>query len=134
MMERPQKILLVIVLLNVVSTWLHYTDNALFIEQYTGLAWFTPIGILVAVTVMTPIGLFGYWLYTQGRFSAAYGLLGVYSIAGLSSPGHYLLPGAEAMALSVKMQSFIWLDGISGLLLLGFVVWSSLTRKDIAQQ
>jgi hypothetical protein len=120
--KRPQKILLAILALNLTSTWLHYTDNALFLNQYPSPDWFTPIGILATVIVMTPIGLLGYWLYKRRSFWLAYLLLGVYSITSISSPGHYLFPMVTPM--SFKMQGLIWLDAISGLSLIGFLLWS----------
>jgi hypothetical protein len=86
--KRPQQILLAILALNLVSTWLHYMDNALFLNQYPGPEWFTPLGVLATVIVMTPIGLFGYWLYTS-----------------VSSPGHYLFPMVTPM--SFKMHGLI---------------------------
>lgn len=118
----PQRILLAIVLFNLVSTWLHYSDNALFLSLYPGPEWFTPSGIWAAVIVMTPIGLAGYWLYTKGSFLISYVLLCVYSITSVSSPGHYLYP--MTMPMSLKMHGLIWLDALSGLSLIIFVVWS----------
>lgn len=120
--KRPQQILLAIVTLNLVSTWLHYTDNALFLNRYPGPDWFTPIGVLLTVIVMTPIGLAGYWLYSRRSFWLAYLLLGIYSITSLSSPGHYLFPMLKPM--SPKMHGLIWLDAVSGLALIGFLLWS----------
>ncbi len=118
----PQRILLAIVLFNLVSTWLHYSDNALFLNDYPGPEWFTPKGIWAAVIVMTPIGILGYWLYTKGSFLISYLLLGVYSITSVSSPGHYLYP--MTMPMSLKTHGLIWLDALSGLSLIGFLVWS----------
>lgn len=120
--KRPQQILLVILALNLISTWLHYTDNALFLNQYPGPEWFTPIGVLATVIMMTPIGLFGYWLYIRRSFWLSYLLLGVYSITSVSSPGHYLFPIVTPM--SFKMHGLIWLDAVSGLSLIGFLLWS----------
>ncbi|HAA27324.1 MAG TPA: hypothetical protein DCE56_06135 [Cyanobacteria bacterium UBA8553] len=120
--KRPQQVLLAIVAVNFISTWLHYTDNALFLNQYPGPEWFTPIGILATVIVMTPIGLLGYWLYIRRSFWLSYLVLGVYSITSVSSPGHYLFPMVAPM--SFKMHSLIWLDAVSGLSLIGFLVWS----------
>jgi hypothetical protein len=120
--KRPQHILLAIVVLNLISTWLHYTDNALFLNQYPGPDWFTPIGILATVMAMTPVGLLGYWLYTKRSFWLAYLLLGAYSITSVSSPGHYLFPMVTSM--SFKMHGLIWLDAISGLSLISFLLWS----------
>ncbi|PSB17170.1 hypothetical protein C7B61_21525 [filamentous cyanobacterium CCP1] len=126
--NRAQKVLLALLLLNGISTWLHYTDNALFVKQYPGPEWFTTAGIFATVMVMTPIGLLGYWLYTKRMFWLAYGCLGLYSITSISSPGHYLFP--IVVPMSVKMHSLIWLDAISGTLLIGFILWSMLAAQE----
>lgn len=130
--HRPQQILLAILVLNLISTWLHYTDNALFVKQYPGPNWFTTVGVFGVVIVMTPIGLLGYWLYTKGKFWSAYLTLGLYSLTSVSSPGHYFYPMVTPM--SIKMHSLIWLDGLSGLLLIGFVLWSSLIAQEWRSQ
>ncbi|NJM18210.1 MAG: hypothetical protein HC907_05550 [Richelia sp. SM1_7_0] len=122
MSKRSQQILLAILALNLISTWLHYTDNALFLNEYPGPDWFTPIGVLATVIVMTPVGLLGYWVYTRSSFWLAYLLLGAYSITSVSSPGHYLFPMVTPMSL--KMHGLIWLDAVSGLSLIGFLIWS----------
>ena len=128
LIKRSQQVLLVILLLNLISTWLHYTDNALFLDQYSGPEWFTTSGVFIAVTVMTPIGLLGYWLYTKGMLELSYLLLCVYSITSISSPGHYLFSIVTPMSL--KMHGLIWLDGVAGILLICFVVWSSLIAQE----
>ncbi|NJL38320.1 MAG: hypothetical protein HC899_17430 [Leptolyngbyaceae cyanobacterium SM1_4_3] len=128
MSKRLQQILLAILALNLMSTWLHYTDNALFLNEYPGPDWFTPIGVLATVIVMTPIGLLGYWLYIRSSFWLAYLLLGAYSITSVSSPGHYLFPMVTPMSL--KMHGLIWLDAVSGLSLIGFLIWSCAVMQE----
>lgn len=123
-----QTILLAVLTLNLISTCLHYIDNALFLSRYPGLAWFTSVGVISTVILMTPVGLLGYWFYTKGVFWLAYFLLALYSITSISSPGHYLLPMVASMSL--KMHSLIWLDAVMGLLLIGFLLWSSLVLKE----
>lgn len=118
-----QKVLFSIVVFNLIATWLHYTDNALFLSQYPGPDWFTPTLIMGTVTIMTPIGIMGYRLYLRRSFLFSYLLLGLYSITSISSPGHYLAP--ILIPMSLKMHTLIWMDGISGLLLIGFILWSS---------
>jgi hypothetical protein len=120
--------LLAITLLNLISTWLHYTDNALFLNQYPGPDWFTPAGVLGTVIIMTPVGLLGCWLYIRRSFWLAYVILGLYSITSVSSPGHYLYPMLTPM--SAKMHGLIWLDAISGLLLVSFVLWSCAAAQE----
>jgi hypothetical protein len=126
--NRQQKILLVIVAINLVSTWLHYTDNALFLEQYPGPDWFTPRGVFATIILMTPVGLWGYWLYLKKDFLWSYLALGLYSITSISSPGHYLFPMTHEMSL--KMHSLIWSDGISGFSLIAFILWSIIIAQE----
>jgi hypothetical protein len=123
-----QRILLTILILNLISTGLHYTDNALYLNLYPGPSWFTPIGVFATVMIMTPIGLLGYWLYTRRLFWISYLLLGVYSITSVSSPGHYLFPMTAPMSL--KMHGLIWLDEFSGLALIAFIGWSLAIAKE----
>lgn len=127
-MNRAQFVLLAIVILNLGSTWLHYSDNAIHLEQYSGLDWFTPAGVWGTVIVMTPIGLLGYWLYCKRSLGLAYGLLGIYSLTSLSSPGHYLLP--MPVPMSLKMHGLVWLDAVSGLVLVGFLLWSGAIAQE----
>jgi hypothetical protein len=126
--KRPQQILLAILALNLISTWLHYIDNAFFLNQYPGPDWFTPSGILATVIVMTPVGLFGHWLYRRRSLWLAYLLLGAYSITSVSSPGHYLFPMVAPMSL--KMHGLIWFDAISGASLIGFLLWSCAVAQE----
>lgn len=117
-----QKVLLSIVVLNLFSTWLHYTHNAIFLADYPGPAWFTPQMIIVTVAVMSTIGLLGYRLYSQNVFTWAYFCLGLYSITSISSPGHYLFP--MLVPMSMVMHGLIWLDALSGVSLISFLLWS----------
>ena len=122
-MNQQQKFLTAIIIVNMISTWLHYTDNAIFLEQYPGPDWFTTKGVFATIIIMTPIGLLGYWLYRKQSFLPSYMALGLYSITSISSPGHYLFPMVHE--ISLKMHSLIWSDGISGLSLILFILWSS---------
>lgn len=120
--------LLIVLALNVVSTMFHYTDNALFLNQYPGPEWFTPAVVLIAWFTMTPFGLVGYWLYTKELFWAAYLCLSFYSITSVASPGHYLFPAIAPFSL--KMHTLIWFDALAGLALISFILWSGLFLKE----
>ncbi|MBD1912726.1 MULTISPECIES: hypothetical protein [unclassified Leptolyngbya] len=126
--KSSQRVLLAILALNIASTWFHYTDNALFLEQYPGPDWITPSGIFATVAAMTPAGLLGYWLYTRSNFGVAYLILSVYSITSLSSPVHYLYP--MVVPMSVKMHGSILLDAVAGLTLVAFLLWSGLIAQE----
>jgi hypothetical protein len=127
-MSRQQKILSAIIIINIISTWLHYTDNALYLDKYPGPAWFTTPGVFATVIVMTPVGLLGYWLYHRQAFWWSYLALGLYSITSVSSPGHYLFPMMHAMSL--KMHELIWSDALSGISLIAFILWSGAIAQE----
>jgi hypothetical protein len=127
-MSRRQQILTAIITINIISTWLHYTDNALYLDRYPGPSWFTTPGVFATVIIMTPIGLLGYWLYHKQSFLLSYLVLGVYVITSISSPGHYLFPMVQQMSL--KMHALIWSDAMSGISLLTFIGWSGMIDRE----
>ncbi|MDJ0697423.1 MAG: hypothetical protein QNJ49_17800 [Mastigocoleus sp. MO_167.B18] len=126
--KNSQTVLLLLVIFNIVSTTLHYTDNAIFVDLYPEPEWFTTAGVFATLIFMTPFGLLGYWLYRQGLFWWSYLCLGFYSITSVSSPGHYLYP--MIIPMSVKMHLLIWCDAIAGLSLIGFIIWSGLFLQE----
>jgi hypothetical protein len=128
MKQKHQTILLLVLIASIISTSLHYTDNAIFVDRYPEPQWFTTSGVFITWGIMTLIGIVGYWLYTQQKFWASYLFLSVYSFTGLSSPAHYFY-GAMSV-FSLKMHALIWSDALTSLLVLVFVVWSALLSKD----
>ncbi|MCU0535736.1 MAG: hypothetical protein MUD14_17740 [Hydrococcus sp. Prado102] len=128
MKQKHQTLLLLILIASIISTSLHYTDNAIFVDRYPEPEWFTTSGVFMTWAIMTLVGILGYWLYTQEKFWASYLFLSVYSFTGLSSPAHYFY-GAMSV-FSTKMHALIWSDALTGLLVLGFAIWSALLNKD----
>lgn len=112
----------------IISTAIHFTDNYLYIEQYPQPNWIKPSSVYISWVIWTVIGLSGYWLYRSERFWLAYLCLAVYSFCGLDSLGHYLY-GAMS-EFSMKMHFLIVMDGLTGLAMLGFTLWSGLILKE----
>jgi hypothetical protein len=112
----------------IVSTAIHFTDNYLYIEQYPEPDWITPSSIYLSWSVWTVIGIVGYWLYKYQKFWLAYLCLVCYSFCGLDSLGHYLY--GALTEFSPKMHFFILTDGITGLCILAFTLWSSLILRE----
>jgi hypothetical protein len=112
----------------IVSTAIHFTDNYLYMEKYPQPNWITPSSIYISWMTWTAIGIAGYWLYRSERFWLSYLCLTVYSFCGLASLGHHLY-GAMS-EFSVKMHFFIATDGLTGLAILGFTLWSSLILRE----
>ncbi|MDJ0619610.1 MAG: hypothetical protein QNJ63_23190 [Calothrix sp. MO_192.B10] len=125
---KRQLLLKIFLIACIVSTAIHFTDNYLYIEQYPQPDWITPSSVWISWVVWTLIGLTGYWLYQSKKFWLAYLCLIVYSFCGLDSLGHYLY--GSMSDFSVKMHLFIVTDGLTGLAVLGFTLWSGLIIKE----
>lgn len=123
-----QTALLTILVINLISTILHYTDNFICYDKYPQPDWITPNSIYLAWTLLTTFGIMGYLFYTKYKFWLAYLCLSIYSITGISSPAHYFFPATEAFSL--KMNLLIWTDAIAGISLIFFILWSALIFKE----
>ena len=122
---RGQRVLLVIVIFNIVSTALHYTDNFLRIDRYPQPAYIpliaTQIAIVVSWPLLTLVGIAGYLLFVRGRAWPSRACLFVYSFLGLVTFGHFTagIPSVEWYWFST-----LFTDGIGGLALWVFIGWS----------
>lgn len=121
-------VLKLLIIACIISTAIHFTDNYLYIEKYPQPDWITASSIYISWVIWTAIGVTGYRLYKSGKFSLAYLFLVIYSFCGLGSLGHYLY-GAMS-EFSMKMHLFIITDGLTGLAILGFTLWSALILKE----
>lgn len=120
--------LFILLIVNVISTILHYSDNFVSYDKYPQPNWITPDSIYLAWIVLTTFGVVGYVLYVKDMFWTAYLCLGIYSITGVSSPGHYLYSAQHVF--SQKMHLLIWMDAIAGISLLIFILRSALVLKE----
>lgn len=110
------------------STAVHYTDNTIAFHSYPGSNRIAPVDVPVTWVVLTAIGAAGYVLYRRGRRDfRTHMLLGVYSLTGLTTLGHYL--SGSPSELSALRNVSIMLDGVLGAALLGFVLWSWSARE-----
>ena len=123
-----QNLLLSILIVNAISTILHYTDNFVNYDKYPQPNWITPDSIYLAWIVLTIFGIAGYLFYVKNAWWTAYLCLGIYSITGISSPAHYFYPAHHAF--SEKMHLLIWTDAIAGISLLFFILWSALIIRE----
>jgi hypothetical protein len=127
--DNPASVLLVLLIASIVSTAIHYTDNAVLIEDYPQPDWLTEGQIYISWVVLTAIGIAGYRLYRAERYLPAHLLLLVYSYTGVSSLGHYLYSGVGE--LSARQHFHIATDGITGSAILAFVIWSALRQRKL---
>ncbi|NJL20762.1 MAG: hypothetical protein HC895_08050 [Leptolyngbyaceae cyanobacterium SM1_3_5] len=130
-LKQRQRLLLVLVVVSIISTAFHYTDNFIFIQDYPQPESITPTSIYITWLILTTVGGLGYWLFQLEIFWLSLLLLAVYSLTGISSLAHYFY-GAMT-DFSPKMHLLIWTDGLIGFAILGFVVWSSLTLNKLSK-
>jgi hypothetical protein len=113
---------LALLIINLVASVCHYSDNLLHFDQYPEPDWFQPLLTDSIWLVMTPFAFAGYWLYCKGSFPWAYVCFYIYGAMSLIVFGHYtVLPLWE---VSWKINLLIWGEAIPAFFLLGFTAWS----------
>jgi hypothetical protein len=108
-----------------VSTAVHYTDNWLSIEDYaprTGLIADNPATVPVAWVLFAIVGVLGYRAYVRAPSTRAHLLLAVFSVSGISTFGHLFYEGND---LAAWQWASVLADGVFGLALFAFVLWSA---------
>ena len=116
-----------LIALLIVSTAIHYTDNAVAVDEYPGTEPGGAVGVPLFWVAFTVAGLIGYRLYTRGREPLAQILLGVFAYSGVSSAGHFLWDGMADLAVWQNVS--VAVDIALGSALLGWIVWSLATRR-----
>ena len=122
------RLLKILLIVSIVATFIHFTDNYLYFERYPQPAWITRPGVYRSWIIWTVFAIAGYALYRNGRFWISHLCLTIYSFCGITSLGHYLY--GSMFEFSPKMHFFILTDGAAGLAILGFIVWSSLILRE----
>src|SRR3954470_4414482 len=94
--KTPLMVLRVLLTVGIAESFVHYLDNTLRYSDYTGTdppavsSWIAQWMIPVSWVLFTAAAVVGYRRFKQGRWSEAAAYLGVYSVSGLISIGHYL--------------------------------------------
>jgi hypothetical protein len=122
-MAADLRLLRVLLGLEIASTAIHYTHNFVMADMYPPLPPLFPtalafqIGIAVAWPPFTALGLWGYGQYKAGERQRAGWALVVYSVAGISTIGHFLGPMPE---IPPFFMVTIFTDFLSGAAMLAF--------------
>jgi hypothetical protein len=127
--RRRLSVLKTMIAASILSTAIHYTDNFIAVGRFQGLGGASdPTAIRVAIVLAWPlltwVGLIGYRRYRERRYQEAYVSLAVYSLTGLSTFGHFLYGSPD---VPPYFYATLFTDGITGLCVLAFVIWSALT-------
>ena len=116
----------VILCFSILSTGAHYAHNFVRMDDYPGGGPAVKVAILLSWPLLTAIAVHGYRLYAAGRFREAHICLLLYAPLGLITPAHFLYGEPDIPAF---FYATIFTDGVAGLAVVGFVVWSA-SRKD----
>jgi hypothetical protein len=127
--RRRLAVLKTMIAASILSTAIHYTDNFIAVDRYQGLGGNSdPTAIRVAIVLAWPlltwIGLIGYRRYRERRYQEAYVSLAVYSLTGLSTFAHFIY---GSPSIPPFFYATLFTDGLTGLCILAFVVWSAIT-------
>ncbi|MFD8494049.1 hypothetical protein [Amycolatopsis sp. NPDC059657] len=108
------------------STALHYGHNTIALDQYPAVDGLR--GVLGQVLVVfawllfTTFGVLGYRRYARKADWTALAFLAVYSLAGLSTMGHFLV---GPVSLPAFWFATIFTDSLAGVGIWVFVVWAA---------
>jgi hypothetical protein len=127
MSSTQNRILLLLVLSHGVASLVHFVHNATFLADYPNMpGWITPRGVYAVWLAEAAIGAAGVILFLRGRTMIGLALVAIYAVLGLGGLDHYTL--APISAHTVAMNLTIWLETATGITLLVFVTWSSLSK------
>jgi hypothetical protein len=128
MSSTQDRTLLVLVLSHAVASLLHFVHNATFLADYPNMPdWITPGGVYAAWLGEAAIGAAGVVLFLRGRIIGR-ALIATYAVLGFAGLDHYTL--APMSAHTLAMNATIWLETITGLILLLFALTAMTARTD----
>jgi hypothetical protein len=123
--QRGQAVLAALLAFGIASTALHYSHNFVELDSYPGAGGGDGIrpAILVSWPLLTAVGLYGYWLYSRGRFGPAHACLLAYATLGLTTPAHFVDGSPD---IGPFWYATIFTDGLAGVAIVAFTAWSAL--------
>jgi hypothetical protein len=129
---RALRLYRVLLPISILESAIHYTDNTLRYDDYTGPnstsdVLIKPWVIPVSWVLFTAAGIVGYRRLRDGRTREAAAWIGVYSVSGLISLLHYT--EISIADLSVFQNTFVFLDIVLGLLLLALALVLSTSEE-----
>jgi len=117
----PNRTLLALVLVHAAASLVHFVHNATFLADYPNMPiWITPGGIYAVWLAEAAVGAAGVWLFLRGRMIGL-ALIAIYAVLGFAGLDHYML--APISAHTVAMNATIWLETVTGVVLLAFAAW-----------
>jgi CHASE2 domain-containing sensor protein len=111
-------------------TVIHFTDNAVNVDDYPKAGWQPDWFEWVVVAgwfLYSAIGAAGYRFYRDGRYQAAHVSLIVYGLAVASSLAHFLYGSPADLPAFSAVSVFV--DFVAGLAVIGVALWSRVARR-----
>ena len=111
-------------------TLFHFTDNAVFVDDYPKADWqpdWFPAVVAVGWFVFTATGIAAYRAYRRGDLAKAHPLLILYAYMVMSSLGHFAY-GSPA-DLTTRGAVSVFVDALAGAAVLGVALWSIVARR-----
>ncbi len=119
-MNFAKRWLLVLLVINISTSILHYVDNILFFHVYPEPHWINPQIIDLFWFVMTPFAVLGYILYSKGLRRHSYLCLYLYALMSLLVLGHYRY--GSMWEMSPKMNLLIVIEAIAAVALIAYTM------------
>jgi hypothetical protein len=116
---------------SILSTGAHYAHNFVYAEDYPGSGSAIQVAILLSWPLLTGIAIYGYRLYDARRFREAHVCLLLYAPLALLTPAHFLYGQPD---IPPFFYATIFTDGLAGLAVVGFVVWSETRTGALARR
>ncbi len=117
----------------VALTLFHFTDNAVFVDDYPKASWqpdwFWAV-VVVGWFLYTATGIAGYRAYRRGDLRLAHPLLILYSYMVMSSLGHFLYGSPSDLTTRGAVSVFV--DVVAGAAVLVVAVWSIVARRRVS--
>jgi hypothetical protein len=114
-------------------TLFHFTDNAVFIDDYPKASWqpdwFAAV-VVVGWFVFTATGIAAYRAYRRGDFRLAHPLLLLYAYMVMSSLGHFLYGSPSELTTRGAVSVFV--DVVAGAAVLVVAAWSITARRQLS--
>jgi hypothetical protein len=119
MMTRPRLLdaLLIALVAYCAASLLHFSHNAIYIDDYPNLPeWLTPFIVYATWCAQAAIGLAGFLLYVKGVRRIGLLMIALYAAMAYDGLAHYTR--APMSAHTFTMNLTIWLEVIAGTVLL----------------
>ena len=120
--------LLAFVLVHAAASLVHFVHNATFLADYPNMpGWISPAIVYGVWLAEAAVGAVGVLLLLRGRMIGL-ALIGLYAVLGFAGLDHYTL--APMSAHTLAMNATIWLETVTGVVLLAFVCWRATVRSE----